>query len=63
MSWSTKLRFQLRLDEETRIALSRLALAEERSASAQLRHMIRTEAQKRGLWTPSLRPVSVQRKP
>jgi len=48
-----EVRFQLRLDEDTRVALARLALADERSASAQLRHMIRQEAQKRGLWTPS----------
>jgi hypothetical protein len=48
-----EVRFQLRLDEDTRVALARLALADERSASAQLRHMIRQEAQKRGLWVPS----------
>lgn len=42
----------IRLDEDTAIALRRLADSEDRSQAAQLRVMIRSEAQKRGLWTP-----------
>jgi hypothetical protein len=50
--------FTLRLDEDTTVALRRLAHAEERSMAAQLRIMIRKSAQERGLWTPShLHPV------
>ncbi len=44
-------RYQVRLDEETLIALRRLADSDERSMAAQLRHMIKIEAAKRGLWT------------
>ena len=56
--------YQLRLDAETRVALSRLANADERTAAAQVRWMIRTEAIKRGLWSPTpLRAVDKQSKP
>jgi len=44
-------RYQVRLDDETALALRRLADSEERSMAAQLRHMIKIEAAKRGLWT------------
>ena len=44
-------RYQVRLDEETLIALRRLADADERSMAAQLRYMIKSDASKRGLWT------------
>lgn len=45
-------RFTLRLDEETTVALRRLATLNERSMAAQLRLMVRTEATKAGVWTP-----------
>ena len=51
-------RYQIRLDEDTQVALRRLACAEERTMAAQLRIMIRREAQTRGLWTPA-RPLEV----
>lgn len=54
-------RFDLQLDEDTLQALRRLALADDRSAAATLRHMVRKEAMTRGLWTPS-RPTAVPRK-
>ena len=46
-------RLTLRLDEETSIALRRLSQAEERSMAAQVRIMVRLEAQRKGLWEPS----------
>ena len=46
-------RYQVRLDDETLVALRRRAQQEERTMAAQLRIMIRREAQARGLWTPS----------
>lgn len=52
-------RFQFELDTETRLALIRLSEADERTCAAQLRYMIRTEAAKRGLWTPK-RPELVK---
>lgn len=51
-------RYTLRLDEDTLIALRRIADAEERTMAAQIRLMVRTEAAKRGLWTPR-RPTAV----
>ena len=45
-------RYSLRLDEETLLALRRLADAEDRSMAAQVRQLVRAEASKRGLWTP-----------
>ena len=54
-------RFDLQLDEDTLQALRRLALADDRSAAATLRHMVREKAMARGLWTPS-RPTAVPRK-
>ena len=51
-------RLTLRIDEDTMLALQRLADAEDRTKAAQLRILIRAEAQKRGLWTPS-RPRAV----
>jgi hypothetical protein len=50
-------RFSLSLDEETTVALRRLAGADERSMAAQLRYMIREAAMRRGLWEPSLKSV------
>lgn len=48
----------IRLDPETRVALERLAQADERSLAAQIRHMVRTEALRRGMWHPgTLTPV------
>lgn len=43
-------RFECVLSEQHMIALRRLATADERSASATVRFMIRTEAARRGLW-------------
>lgn len=51
-------RYQVRMDDETYTALRRLASAEERSMAAQLRLLVRQEAQKRGLWT-YVRPAAV----
>jgi len=51
-------RYQIRLDEDTQVALRRLACAEERTMAAQLRIMIRREPQTTGLWTPA-RPLVV----
>ena len=50
---SRERRFTLRLDDETTVALRRLATLNERSMAAQLRLMIRAEAAKAGVWTPS----------
>ena len=44
--------YNVRLDNETRIALQRLVNRNERSMAAQLRFMIRQEAIKEGLWVP-----------
>ena len=52
-------RYQVRLDEETLLALRRLADADDRSMAAQLRSMIKAEAAKRGVWTPR-RPQAVR---
>ncbi len=46
-------RFELQLDEETRCALQRLSQADSRSNAGTIRHLIRGEAQRRGLWNPS----------
>ena len=48
--------YNVRLDNETRIALQRLANRNERSMAAQLRFMIRQEAIKEGLWVPPALP-------
>lgn len=53
-------RYSLRLDDETLIALRRLAHADDRSMAAQVRILIRREAAQRGLWTPA-KPVSIER--
>ena len=50
-------RFTLLLDSDTQEALHRLANAEERSMAAQIRIMVREEAMRRGIWTPTLRAV------
>lgn len=45
-------RYELELDEDTRVALRRLAVATERSAAGVIRHLIRSEAARKGVWTP-----------
>lgn len=40
------------MDHETRLALARLANADERTGAAEIRWLIREAAIKRGLWTP-----------
>lgn len=46
-------RYELDLDDETRLALRRLADADDRTAAGVIRHLIKATAQNRGLWTPS----------
>lgn len=46
-------RYELDLDDETRTALRRLAVADDRSAAGVIRHLVKREAVSRGLWTPS----------
>jgi hypothetical protein len=49
-------RYTFSLDEQTALALRRLAMYEERTQAAQLRILIRREAQSKGVWTPQRRP-------
>ncbi|MFN2199968.1 MAG: hypothetical protein ACK2UO_02120 [Caldilineaceae bacterium] len=49
-------RYTFSLDEQTALALRRLALHEERTQASQLRILIRREAQAKGVWTPQQRP-------
>ena len=49
-------RYTFSLDEQTALALRRLAMYEERTQAAQLRILIRREAQSKGVWTPQQRP-------
>ena len=46
-------RYEVTLDEDVMAALERLSQADDRSKPGMLRHLIRAEAVKRGLWTPS----------
>lgn len=46
-------RYELHLDEDIRLALRRLAAADQRSAAGTIRYLITSEAARRGLWTPS----------
>lgn len=59
MDSSGQHRLDVRLDEETYTALRRLAAAEDRSCAAQIRHLIRSDAIRSGLWTPT-RPQIVR---
>lgn len=45
-------RFELVLDPDTKTALQRLALAEDRSMGSVVRLLVRQAAISRGLWTP-----------
>ena len=49
-------RYTFSLDEQTALALRRLALHEERTQASQLRILIRREAQAKGVWTLQQRP-------
>lgn len=49
----------LRLDDETTLALQRLAAYEGRSGNAQIKILIREAAAAKGLWTP-VRPALVK---
>lgn len=45
-------RFSVKFDQDTLLALRRLADANERTMAAQLRYMVRHEAASKGLWLP-----------
>lgn len=45
-------RFELEMDESTRLALQRLANVNDRSMAATIRVLIRKEAINSGVWTP-----------
>lgn len=48
-------RFTFDVDEDTVLALRRLADADSRSMAAQVRWMIRDSAMRRGIWQPNLK--------
>lgn len=53
-------RYELELDDDTRKALHRLSVADQRSAAGTIRYLIRKTAESRGLWTPQ-QPKAVVR--
>lgn len=48
-----KTTFRFWLDDDTRLALQRLANAEDRSMASMLRILVRKAAAERGLWRPT----------
>jgi hypothetical protein len=59
-------RYELDLDDDVRTALRRLSVADERTSAGVIRYLIKQEATRRGLWTPSqprLVPSSIPEKP